>query len=206
MARKPPAELAQQFQRMRDTVRVRFEDPAHRNAYAERMRQRHSEASFKAALGHSIPRRSQSIKRAWDNASPEDRSARVRAASLGCGVHPNKQELRLDSIIQAAFPQAFCFNVSAHGVIAGKLPDFIHRSLPVVVELFGTYWHGPEKTGRSKEAEESMRSDHFSRHGYRLVVIWEHELDDAESVCCKIRQAVTSVMSPDQKSTDASNA
>lgn len=186
IARKSPEERELQYARMRTTIRGKFANDSHRAAYSERMRSRWRDPKFVDALQKALPRRRASIQRAWANASPDHRADRIRAASLGAGFHPNKQELRLQAIIQEEFPSEFEINVSDCRVIAGKLPDFIHRSLPIVIEMFGTYWHGPEKTGRDNRTEEELRKAHFAQHGYRVIVIWEDELDDRALVVRKL--------------------
>ncbi len=93
-------------------------------------------------------------------------------------------------LLSESFPEVFDLNVLDCRVIAGKIPDFIHRTLPIVVELFGDYWHGKEKTGRSRAKEESVRIEHFRLFGYRAVIIWEHELRDAELIRARISESI----------------
>src|ERR1035441_8433375 len=177
IARKSPQERAQWANKMRTTIRERLmNEPEHRRRVADRMRIRRKLPSFLDAYHRADKIRAAAIKKTWDDLSPEERALRIRATALGCGVHPNKQELRLDAVLWEQFPGEFDINVASCRVIAGKLPDFIHRSLPLLVDMFGTYWHSPEKTGRDRHTEEYTRHEHFSLHGYELVVIWEEEL------------------------------
>lgn len=49
--------------------------------------------------------------------------------------------------------------------------------------MFGDYWHGEERTGRTKEEEEQQRIDLFAQYDYQTLVIWQHELKEV----CRLR-------------------
>lgn len=52
--------------------------------------------------------------------------------------------------------------------VDGKNPDFINESDKKIIEVFGDYWHKP--------IDEFIRYKHFKKNGYKLLVIWEHEI------------------------------
>ncbi|HUU88897.1 MAG TPA: NUMOD3 domain-containing DNA-binding protein [Candidatus Glassbacteria bacterium] len=52
--------------------------------------------------------------------------------------------------------------------VDGKNPDFINESDKKIIEVFGDYWH--------KAEDEYIRYKHFKKNGYKLLVIWEHEI------------------------------
>lgn len=54
-----------------------------------------------------------------------------------------------------------------------KLNDLRTHS---VIEVFGDYWHGPEKTGKAREAHKQEVVDFYDRAGLRCLVLWESEI------------------------------
>jgi very-short-patch-repair endonuclease len=58
--------------------------------------------------------------------------------------------------------------------IAGKNPDFIHKDEKVVLEVFGRYWHAPE--------ELPERTKLFASVGWKMLVLWEDEVDVSRMV------------------------
>lgn len=52
--------------------------------------------------------------------------------------------------------------------IDGKNPDFINKKDKKIIEVFGDYWH--------KKEDEYIRYKHFKNNGYKILVIWEHEI------------------------------
>lgn len=66
--------------------------------------------------------------------------------------------------------------------IGGKSPDYIHDSKRLIIELFGDYWHNP--------SEVEPRLKHFSKFGYKGLIIWEHELNDLNIIVPKINSFV----------------
>lgn len=51
--------------------------------------------------------------------------------------------------------------------IGAKNPDFILPNTDLCIDLFGDYWH--------EEDEEQKRIEYFRKHGFELLVVWEHE-------------------------------
>jgi hypothetical protein len=97
-------------------------------------------------------------------------------------VKPNQVELKLQTILQHLFPDEFNLNVLKARRIGRKIPDFIHKSLPILVEMFGDYWHGPLMTGRSNYEEAKLRIDYFSHFDFVTVVIWEFEVENVDEI------------------------
>jgi len=60
-------------------------------------------------------------------------------------------------------------------MVGNKNPDFIHKTKPKIIELFGDYWHKPE--------EEEKRTEFFKDHGYDCLVIWGHEIKKEDISC-----------------------
>jgi very-short-patch-repair endonuclease len=92
---------------------------------------------------------------------------------------PNKPEVFLQQFFDENFPDQVRFVGDGQLIITGKCPDFVHVSKPLLIELFGDYWHKPE--------EVEPRIKLFESQGYKTLVIWEHELKDIPKLILKIQ-------------------
>jgi len=124
------------------------------------------------------PEANEARKAFWKNLSDEDRRAfgqrvvesKIERGTLADGKTPNFEEYFLGMYLETLYPGMFEYNGSGFGkkVIGRRIPDFISRNGEnIVVELFGTYWH--------PESDEKDRIDHYSKFGYKCVVIWDYE-------------------------------
>jgi very-short-patch-repair endonuclease len=95
-----------------------------------------------------------------------------------CKIKPTKAELRLSNILNEVCPNEYKYVGDGQTFIGGRVPDFINFDKKKIIELFGDYWH--------KQEDVTLRQQHFARYGYSVLVIWEHELKDAESLKNKI--------------------
>jgi len=67
-------------------------------------------------------------------------------------------------------------------------PDFIDcNGSKTAVEIFGDYWHDPSKRPIREQYTEEGRKKVFEEYGWKCIVIWEHELEDENTVLQKIR-------------------
>jgi very-short-patch-repair endonuclease len=101
-------------------------------------------------------------------------------------VSQNKLEKFLQTIINSSSPGLFRFVGDGQLIIAGKCPDFVHTSRPLLIELFGDYWHGQAVTGIPEAQHEQERIKLFESQGYKTLVIWEHELTDTPKLLVKL--------------------
>lgn len=111
--------------------------------------------------------------------------------SLCQGIWPNNPEKILIKLLQKLFPNQWRYvgNGSFWLTSGGQHinPDFVNTDgQKKVIEMFGDYWHGEEKTGRVKEEEEQQRIDCFTKLGYQTLIIWEKELTNTEKLMKKI--------------------
>jgi len=61
-------------------------------------------------------------------------------------------------------------------------PDFCDFDNHIVVEIFGDYWHNPDKNPHiRKNAIYEEREKEFNINGWKLIVIWESEFRKGES-------------------------
>ena len=103
-------------------------------------------------------------------------------------ISPNKSEKKLQELLNLWFPNEFKYVGNFQVVIEGKCPDFINiNGKKQIIELFGDYWHSKKVTGQSKERHEQQRIDHFSKYGYKTLIIWECELGNIKNLKNKIQ-------------------
>lgn len=101
---------------------------------------------------------------------------------------PNKPEKWLNEFLQKILPGEYQINVNAEVLIlARKCPDFVNiNGQKKIIEFNGGWWHGEERTGRTKKEEEQQRIDLFAQEGYQTLIIWETELDNINLLTRKI--------------------
>jgi G:T-mismatch repair DNA endonuclease (very short patch repair protein) len=65
----------------------------------------------------------------------------------------------------------------------------------ILIELNGDYWHGcpkhfpkPNKMQKTAMAKDARRYYFFNKLGFKLEVIWEHELEEPEKVRARLRK------------------
>ena len=122
----------------------------------------------------------------WKN--KEYREKVIRNTLKASFVSPNRQEKRLDRILNKLFFGDYKLNVKGEILIIGtKVPDFVNvNGQKKVIELYGDYWHSEKVTGISKDKEEKNRIKYFKKYGYKTLIIWEHELKDINKLKQKI--------------------
>ncbi len=118
----------------------------------------------------------ENMKRHWQDPSYVAKQMAARQVSQ------NKAELLLQQILDEHFPNQWKFVGDGQLIVAGKCPDFVHTSRPLLIELFGDYWHSEEVTGVPKEQHEKERIQLFESKGYRCLVVWECALEDANLI------------------------
>ena len=61
-----------------------------------------------------------------------------------------------------------------------------------IIELFGDRYHGEKFRSRYQndfllnEQHEQERIDYFAKEGYETLIIWEHELEDIDTLQDKL--------------------
>ena len=112
---------------------------------------------------------------------------------------PNKLERYFDSITPERLVYAgdHSYWLRHKGASGARNPDFIYLSesqyesyvgganlndlrVYKVVEVFGDYWHGESKTGKSNEEHEKEVIDYYARCGVSCLVIWEGDIHKDE--------------------------
>lgn len=111
--------------------------------------------------------------RLWKD--PEFVAKRMKAIR----VKPNKLEKSLDKLLQRLFPNQYKFVGDGEFILASKCPDFVNiAGQKKIIEVFGDYWHGEERTGVSDRQHAQERIDLFAKYGYQTLIIWERDLVD----------------------------
>jgi len=104
------------------------------------------------------------------------------------------------------------YPVRRPGTPKDRYPDFIvltggqmeaHRNgadiklfrIPAVIEAFGDWWHGPEKTGKSREAHHDDVVAFYKDCGMRCLILWERDVNKRpQEVAERIRRFLIDVM------------
>ena len=81
----------------------------------------------------------------------------------------NKPEKKLRDIL----PDSFKYTGNGKVFIGRFNPDFIDEKNKKIVELFGDYWHNLP----SAKKRDIKRLITYKKHGYRLLIIWEREVN-----------------------------
>ncbi|MEK6861487.1 MAG: hypothetical protein AABY07_05945 [Nanoarchaeota archaeon] len=119
--------------------------------------------------------RSKSAIKRWEN--PIERAKIIQAIEKGLAIKPTQPEKYLITIIkELKLYFKYCGDLSFW--IGRKNPDFVNIKSKKLIELFGDYWHKGDN-GRK-------RMKYFAKHGYRTLIIWEHELKDLNIVKAKL--------------------
>ena len=111
------------------------------------------------------------IKR-WQN--EKYRNKMLKASMLGRLIVPNKPETLLNNLLNEVLPNEYKFVGDGYTFIAGFCPDFINFKNKKIIELFGDYWHNRKDAIK----RDKRRLKAYKKYGYKVLVIWEHELKD----------------------------
>jgi len=104
----------------------------------------------------------------------------------GLKVYKNKLESKFETILKKLNIFSFKFVGDRSFWINGRNPDFINEDQKMVIEIFGDYWHGNERTGINNSDHELDRINHYKMNGYKSIIIWEHEINNIDELSSKI--------------------
>lgn len=82
---------------------------------------------------------------------------------------PNSLERKLWKILGPTFEYAG----NGSFKIDNLKPDFVSKTRKLAIEVYGDYWHKDEPIQKTMR-----RINRFERHGWRVIIIWEHEIND----------------------------
>lgn len=165
--------------RLSERNRQNWKDPAYRQGQTERIRALQPKLKRKKKIG---------MKRRWaQDAAFRKRFFKGWTAALADRNKPSKLHLR----IKAAMDAAGLTNFKTHQVVGHFCLDEADPNQKIAVEINGCYWHGcpkcyPDATKLKKRqsqgrANDERRMTYLRRKGWRVLVLWEHTLADAET-------------------------
>lgn len=92
---------------------------------------------------------------------------------------PTLPERKLAQILNKYFPNQWKYTGNGSLCIEGYCPDFTNcDGRKDLIEVFGDYWHSPERLGDDWRRSELGRIMAYNSLGYRCLVIWQHELKE----------------------------
>ena len=100
-------------------------------------------------------------------------------------VKPNKAELKLLSIFkQHKLDYKYVGDYSL--IIDGKNPDFVNIKRKEIIDLFGRFWHSDDNDWYNTKNDFEERIMFFQKRDWKILIIWDDELNDPEAIVKKI--------------------
>jgi very-short-patch-repair endonuclease len=100
-------------------------------------------------------------------------------------MKPNKAEVKLISFFkEKKLDYKYVGNLGF--IIDGKNPDFVNVEKKEIIELFGRFWHSNDNDWYNTKNDEEERKVFFEQRGWRVLVVWDNELNDSESLFKRI--------------------
>jgi len=95
-----------------------------------------------------------------------------------------KPEKSIETLLNELYPNEYKYVGSSGSIVLNHcMPDFINiNGQKKIIEVFGDYWHGIERTGKTKVEEETQRINKYATIGFDCLVIWEHEIKSANDL------------------------
>lgn len=126
---------------------------------------------------------------------PIYRENNIRATIKANQKRPTHPEKRVKKLLDLIYPKKYLYNGNKGDIIiGGRCPDFVNcNGEKKVIEVNGIYWHlwkiqkdrnNPNLTKEMIEAEERKPYEKF---GFKVLFIWEDELENEEKAIEKIK-------------------
>lgn len=158
----------------------------------KRLFEEHKRKISKGLKGHKCSEVTK-LKINWKNLEFKERMMKIQRK--GYQHKPNKKEIYLNSIIQKLTNQ-YRINLSPNiTLINGRIPDWINvNGEKKVILLNGIYWHllKQQKLNSNltkKQVEEQERKP-YEDYGFKVLHVWEDELNNKELVINKLRDFI----------------
>ena len=127
--------------------------------------------------GKKNPRHRPEVIAKYKEAQPETLRKILKAVCQ----RPNKFETRCMAYIETIYPGRFSYTGDGSCIINGRSADAADLKSRTVCLFNGCYWHltkhGMKITDKNKRIVESIESDPFTQKGYRVIFIWEDEVN-----------------------------
>lgn len=113
--------------------------------------------------------------------------AQIEKMNSASRIGPTRPELLVKDIIDSL---GLYFKYVGDGSfwIRGKNPDFINVPDKKIIEVFGCYYHGCISCAIPNSLENDLagRMEHYKKYGYKMLVLWEHEMPNVDLIIAKI--------------------
>ena len=169
----------------------RLNSPVKKQARSAMMLVRWADVEFRNKRSKAL---SQSLSKLWLDIGYKEK--RLRQLAGGWGRRPTEPEITINRLLESQYPGEFRYNGNQAGVIlAGHIPDFVNiNGKKQLIELFGCYWHACFLCGY-KDPNHVRRSDRqrikdFCELGWDCLVIWQHELENKNTLEIKLNNFV----------------
>lgn len=127
-----------------------------------------------------------SIARMWDDlrknglAIKRIEHAKSRMLSACC-KRPNKFETNALNYLNVIYKNKFIYTGNGSKMVNGRSADAYSKKLNTIALFHGVYWHlkikGLKITERNKRSVEKVDSLPFTTAGYKVIFIWEDEMN-----------------------------
>ncbi|KKL25977.1 hypothetical protein LCGC14_2399910, partial [marine sediment metagenome] len=125
-------------------------------------------------------KRIKAMKKQW-----ADSKYKKQQLKIMCKGRPrtlNKPESKLLTLLNKIFLNQYNFVGNGKLWIGIFNPDFIHTADKKIIEVYGDYWHNLV----TAKKRDKQRLKVYNKHGYKTLIVWEHELKDVEMLKEKI--------------------
>jgi len=96
----------------------------------------------------------------------------------------NKTEIKLEKLLGQLFVNQYKYIGDSKFWIEHFNPDFIDIKNKKIIELFGDYWHNL----LSYKKRDILRLKTYKKHGYKTLIVWEHELKDVNKLTNNLQE------------------
>lgn len=136
----------------------------------------------KGLTGHIVTKETRAkLVKANLNRSKEVLDKIIRNSLKACCARPNKFETRALAYINIIYPNKFIYTGNGTMIVNHKSADAYSKELNTVALFHGYYWHlkrfGLEITDENKRGAEKVDAAPFLSEGYKVIFIWEDELN-----------------------------
>ena len=116
---------------------------------------------------------------------PENtKQQRIRNMLKIMNARPNKFETRALAYLETIYPKMFKYTGDGSFLVNNRSADAYSRTLNTIALFNGCYWHlkikGYSITDENKRIIERIESHPFLDAGYKVMFIWEDELNKME--------------------------
>ena len=120
-------------------------------------------------------------KQQYQNLSPEEKAEFLRRTVFQGNLRPNVSERILSNYLE---PLSFRYNGRGPVIINGHFPDFVHKSLPLVIEYDGIGGHDPlvPWVPENKLELDNQRDDDYRKAGYYVLRVFPEDLEKGKEL------------------------